>query len=145
MKSIIQYVTNASVTVDKKIVGQISQGYLVLIGICQNDTPITASAMAKKIASLRIIPDENGKINKNLEQVHGQILLVSQFTLCADTSGNRPSFSNAATKDKAIQLLSQLQSELESTFHLPVQTGLFGAHMDVALTNHGPITITLDL
>jgi D-tyrosyl-tRNA(Tyr) deacylase len=101
--------------------------------------------MARKIAKLRIIPDENFKLNLDLSQVNGSILLISQFTLCADTESNRPSYSQAAPHDQAIKILDIIKHELEATYHLPVATGKFGAHMEVEYKNQGPITIYLEI
>lgn len=141
MKCVLQYTNHAQVIVDNTCVGKINQGYVVFVGIEQTDTTVTAHKIARKIAKLRIIPDEKGKLNQDLSQIDGSILLISQFTLCADTSSNRPSFSNAAKKEQAVPLLQALKHELETAHHLPVQTGLFGAHMRVDFINEGPITI----
>ncbi len=143
MKCMVQYTHHATVRVDNQIIGEIQQGYVVYVGIEATDTPTEAIYMATKIAKLRVIPDENQKLNLNLASVNGQVLLISQFTLCADTHSNRPSFSSAAPKDHAITLLTLLKNELETTHHIPVSTGQFGAHMEVDFINHGPITIYL--
>ncbi len=143
MKSVIQYTDHAQVLVETECVGEINHGFVVFVGIEKSDTPDNAFKMARKIAKLRIIPDENYKLNLDLSQVSGSILLISQFTLCADTSSNRPSYSTAAPHDQAIELLDILKTELVTTYRLPVQTGQFGAHMEVVFRNQGPITITL--
>lgn len=143
MKCIVQYTHHAAVRVDNRVIGEIQQGYVVYIGVETSDTPADAITLASKIAKLRVIPDQQDKLNLNLNAVGGSVLLISQFTLCADTSSNRPSFSSAAPKDQAIELLALLKNELETIHHIPVATGQFGAHMEVDFINQGPITICL--
>ena len=144
MKFVIQRVTHASVTVEEKIIGSINKGFLVLIGICNDDTEDTADKMIKKTAGLRIFDDENGKTNLSLNDVGGELLLVSQFTLYADCKkGYRPSFINAGSPDHANKLYEYIINELKK-LEFKVETGKFGADMKVDLLNDGPFTILLD-
>ncbi|MCD8300836.1 MAG: D-tyrosyl-tRNA(Tyr) deacylase [Clostridiales bacterium] len=144
MKFVIQRVQHASVTVDGEVIGKIDKGYLVLIGVAENDDRDIADRMIKKMIALRIFEDENGKTNLSLASVGGEILLVSQFTLYADCKkGNRPSFIRSGDPDKANELYEYIISECRKTVPV-VETGSFGAHMDVELLNDGPFTIILD-
>ncbi|KRM56089.1 D-aminoacyl-tRNA deacylase [Lacticaseibacillus sharpeae] len=144
MKIVAQRVTDASVSVDGKVIGAIDQGYMVLVGVGQKDTAIEAAKLAKKLAKLRVFSDENGKMNRSVLDVGGSILSISQFTLYADTTqGNRPGFTLAGAPDMAKQLYFAFNSELRS-LGVPVETGEFGADMAVKLTNDGPVTIILD-
>lgn len=144
MKFVIQRVTHASVTVDSKIVGQINKGFMVLIGVSNEDTKEIADKMIKKMLGLRIFEDENGKTNLSLEDVGGELLLISQFTLYADCKkGNRPSFTNAGAPDMANALYKYVISECEKAGK-KVEKGIFGADMKVELLNDGPFTIVLD-
>ena len=144
MKFLVQRVKNASVEVDNKIVGKINKGFLVLIGITHNDTKTEADYLIKKLINLRIFEDENEKMNLNINQVNGELLLISQFTLYADTTGgNRPSFIEAAKPDYANELYEYIIEELKKT-NIKVQTGIFGADMQVSLINDGPVTIMLE-
>lgn len=144
MKFVIQRVTHASVTVEEKIIGNIDKGFLVLIGICNDDTEDTADKMIKKTAGLRIFDDENGKTNLSLNDVGGELLLVSQFTLYADCKkGYRPSFINAGSPDHANKLYEYIINEFKK-LEFKVETGKFGADMKVDLLNDGPFTILLD-
>ena len=144
MKFVIQNVLNASVSVDQKIVGQINQGYVVFIGISNDDNEETANKMIQKMLNLRIFQDENGKTNLSLEQKSGELLLISQFTLYADCKhGNRPSFIKAGKPEHAQKLYNYIIEQCK--MKVPnVQTGIFGADMKVSLTNDGPFTIVLD-
>ena len=143
MRLIVQRVKNAKVEVDNKIVGQINGGYMVLVGVGQNDTEKEADYLAKKLINLRVFEDENGKMNFGLKDVNGELLLISQFTLYADCSGgNRPSFINAAKPDKANELYEYFCKKCAESVH--VQKGVFGAHMEVTLQNSGPATILLE-
>ena len=144
MKFIIQRVSEASVTVEDQVIGQIGKGYLVLIGVGENDTKELADRYIKKMLGLRIFEDENGKTNLSLKDVGGSLLLVSQFTLYANCrKGNRPSFTEAGNPELAEELyeyiIAQCRKEIPE-----VQTGSFGAHMKVSLVNDGPFTILLD-
>lgn len=144
MKFVIQRVKKAGVSVDGKTVGKINKGFLVLIGVSGEDTKEIADKMIKKLIGMRIFSDSEGKINLNLESVGGELLLVSQFTLYADCKkGNRPSFVNAGTPDMANEIYEYIVSECRKNIEV-VETGVFGAHMDVELLNDGPFTILLD-
>ena len=148
MRFVIQRVTQASVTVEQHIVGNIEKGFLVLIGVSQTDTQTIADKMIKKLLGLRIFEDENGKTNLSLNDVGGSLLLVSQFTLYADCrKGNRPSFINAGAPDVAENLYQYNIEQCRCQFpNAPekVQHGSFGADMKVSLLNDGPFTIILD-
>lgn len=144
MKFVIQRVTEASVTVDNQVIGQIGKGFLVLIGAGQNDTKENADALVKKMTGLRIFEDENGKTNLSLKDVDGSLLLVSQFTLYANCKkGNRPSFTEAGDPQMANELYEYIISECRKQVPI-VETGSFGAEMKVALVNDGPFTIILE-
>ncbi len=145
MKFVIQRVNHASVTVDGAVVGSIEKGFLVLIGISNEDTKEIADKYIKKLLGLRIFEDENGKTNLSLKDVEGALLLVSQFTLYADCShGNRPSFINAGKPELAKELYEYITDECRKQTAV-VETGEFGADMKVELENDGPFTIVLDL
>ncbi len=144
MRAVIQRVGEASVTVDGEITGAIEAGFLVLLGVTGTDTEAHGKVLARKIAALRIFRDSEDKMNLSIVDIGGSALVVSQFTLYADTSkGNRPSFINAAPPEQADKLYQAFCRELE-TLGVPVRTGVFGAHMDVRLHNDGPVTICLD-
>lgn len=144
MKLLVQRVANANVKVDDKIVGKVDKGFLVLCGVTHTDTKETADYLVKKLLNLRVFEDENEKMNLSLKQVNGELLIVSQFTLYADTSsGNRPSFINAAKPDMANELYEYFCSQcVKEGIH--VEKGVFGAHMEVSLLNDGPVTIMLE-
>ncbi len=143
VKALLQRVTRASVTVDGQIVGQIGPGLLILICAMPNDTEAEADKLSAKIAKLRIFKDEAGKMNLSLRDMGGQALIVSQFTLAADLRGNRPGFSYAAPPDLAKQLYESFSAKV-AALGITVQNGIFGADMDVALNNDGPVTIWMD-
>ena len=144
MKFVIQRVTKASVTVDSKTVGEINKGFMVLIGVSNEDTKEVADKLVKKMLGLRIFEDENGKTNLSLDDVGGELLLISQFTLYADCKkGNRPSFTNAGAPDMANALYEYIIAECEKAGK-KVEKGIFGADMKVELLNDGPFTIVLD-
>lgn len=144
MKFVIQRVKNAQVDVDNKTVGKIDNGFSVLIGITHTDTKEIADYLVKKLINLRVFEDENGKMNLSLEDVKGSLLLVSQFTLYADcSSGNRPSFTEAAKPDFANELYEYIISECKKKVD-KVETGIFGADMKISLLNDGPVTIILE-
>ena len=144
MRFVIQKVSGASVTVEEKVIGHIEKGFLVLIGIAEDDTTAIADKMIKKMLGLRIFQDENGKTNLSLKDVDGSLLLVSQFTLYADCKkGNRPSFINAGAPDHAKGLYEYIINQCRNEGYL-VETGEFGAEMHVSFTNEGPFTIVLD-
>ena len=143
MKVLVQKVKHAAVHVHHTIVSEISLGYLLLIGIEKNDTTAQADFLAKKAAHLRIFTDENDKMNLSILDVGGEILAVSQFTLAANLNcGNRPGFDTAAQPQEAQSLYEYFITQLRS-YHIPVQTGIFQAHMEVELTNDGPCTFLL--
>ena len=143
MKIVIQRVSQASVTIDGKIAGAIQQGLLLLVGICPEDGPEDIEYAVRKISQMRIFSDQEDKMNLSVQDVGGQILSISQFTLYADTKkGNRPAFTGAAKPDLATALYDQFNQKLAQT--VPVQTGEFGADMKVSLVNDGPVTIVLD-
>ena len=144
MRALIQRVTQANVDVDGKTVGQTGPGLLILVCAMPNDDADTAKALALKISKLRIFKDDNGKMNHSLVQSGGSALVVSQFTLAADTSrGNRPGFSNAAAPDMAKTLYLQFAHYLRD-LGIATETGQFGADMSVSLVNDGPVTLWLD-
>ena len=144
MKFVIQRVTSASVEVDGKTVGSIEKGFMVLIGVCADDTREIADKMIKKLIGLRIFEDAQGKTNLSLSDVGGSLLLISQFTLYADCrKGNRPSFIHAGGPDMANELYEYVISRCQKEVPV-VEQGIFGADMKVALTNDGPFTIVLD-
>lgn len=144
MKFVIQRVSHASVTVHEETIGRINQGYLVLIGVGKEDTREDADRLVKKMIGLRIFADENGKINKSLKDVDGELLLVSQFTLYADCRhGNRPGFTEAAGPDLANELYEYIIESCRQQVSV-VETGEFGADMKVELLNDGPFTILLE-
>jgi len=144
MRALLQRVSHASVTVDGKVVGQIGQGLLVLLGVGQGDSEAQVKVLADKIAYLRIFGDDEGKMNRSLLDINGEALVVSQFTLYADTrKGRRPSFTQAAPPALAEPLVEQFQSAM-AAYGLKVSGGIFGAHMNVELVNDGPVTIWLD-
>lgn len=145
MIAVIQRVSSASVTIEGKVKGEIKAGFMVLLGITHADTQEDIEWLGKKIVSLRVFNDEEGKMNLDLKSVGGDILLISQFTLHASTKkGNRPSFIEAAKPDVAIPLYEKMIQFLETELGKPVQTGEFGADMKVALLNDGPVTIIID-
>jgi D-tyrosyl-tRNA(Tyr) deacylase len=145
MRAVIQRVTEANCKVDDKITGSIGLGFLVLLGIEDADTDEDVQWLAQKITNLRVFGDENGLMNKALADINGEILLISQFTLFAQTKkGNRPSFIRAAKPDKAIPMYEQMIKTLETLTGKKVETGIFGADMKISLLNDGPVTIIMD-
>ena len=144
MRFVIQRVSHAQVTIDGQVRGSIQKGFMVLIGIGQEDTEALADRMIAKMLDLRIFEDENGKTNCSLKDVDGELLLVSQFTLYASCrKGNRPSFTQAGDPKKAEELYEYIIKECNKEIDV-VQTGIFGAHMEVALINDGPFTVVLE-
>ncbi len=144
MRAVVQRVAEASVTVSGETVGQIGPGLLILVCAMPGDTADTSARLAAKISKMRLFKDEGGKMNLSLTQTGGAALVVSQFTLAADTSrGNRPGFSGAASPAEAEALYLQFANDLRA-LDIPVETGRFGADMSVALVNDGPVTIWLD-
>ncbi|GAB3506685.1 D-aminoacyl-tRNA deacylase [Spirosoma knui] len=145
MIAVIQRVSQASVTIDNQVKGQIDTGFLVLLGVTHTDTQEDVDWLSKKIVGLRVFNDDEGKMNLDLAAVGGDILLISQFTLHASTKkGNRPSFIEAARPDVAIPLYEAMISRLTADLGKPIQTGEFGADMNVSLLNDGPVTILID-
>ena len=145
MRAVIQRVSFAKVKVDDKIIGQIGSGLLILLGIEDADDDNDASWLARKITSLRVFSDDDGKMNLDVGEIDGGLLVVSQFTLHASTKrGTRPSFIKAARPEKAIPLYQRFISECESISGKKVETGEFGAMMEVELINCGPVTISID-
>ena len=144
MRAVITRVRNASVEIGGQIVGEISRGFLILLGIAPEDTPVHCTKLADKILGLRVFEDENGKMNRSLTDVKGQVLVVSQFTLYGDCShGRRPSFIGAARPEIAIPLYEQFLTECEKA-GFPPQHGEFGADMQVRSQNDGPVTLIID-
>ena len=144
MRVVLQRVAHASVTVDGEIIGKIQRGFLLLVGVTHDDAMEDMEYLVRKIVQMRIFEDEEGKLNRSIQDIGGEILSVSQFTLYADTKkGNRPSFSKAAPGDVAIDMFEQFNGLLRDT-GIPVETGQFGADMKVELLNDGPVTILLD-
>ena len=144
MKAVIQRVLSASVSIDSKVVGSINRGLLIFLGVAQKDTSTDLEYMVNKTVGLRIFKDEHANMNLSIEDVGGEALVVSQFTLCADTNkGRRPSFTNAAPLEMADNMYQQYCKKLREE-NISVQTGQFGAMMEVMLVNDGPVTIVLD-
>lgn len=144
MKVVIQRVSESSVKVDGKIVGEIGKGFMLLVGIDENDEKSDADWIVQKILNLRIFEDEDDKLNLSIQDIKGEILCISQFTLIADyKKGNRPSFIKAAKPDKAIPLFDYFKEEIAKS-GLKTESGIFGADMKVSLINDGPVTIVMD-
>lgn len=145
MIAVIQRVTEASVTIDSEVRGQIETGFLVLLGITHTDTHDDVDWLSRKLVGMRIFSDDDGKMNLDLATVGGNVLLISQFTLHASTKkGNRPSFIEAARPEVAVPLYEQMIVQLSAELGRPIQTGEFGADMQVSLLNDGPVTIIID-
>jgi D-tyrosyl-tRNA(Tyr) deacylase len=145
MKFLIQVVKKAKVDVDEITIGSIDRGFLVFVGVCDDDTRDTADKMIKKCVNLRIFEDENGKTNLSINDIGGSMLVISQFTLYADCrKGNRPSFIKAGDPDHANELYQYILSQLKNTYGIKTESGSFGADMQVSLVNDGPFTVMLD-
>ena len=145
MKVVIQRVKKASVIINKETKGEINIGYLILLGIENTDTFEDIDWLCGKISRIRLFPDDNGLMNKSISEVQGNILLISQFTLSASTKkGNRPSFTKAAAPNIAVPLYEKFIQNLQSVLGKPIETGEFGANMEVSLINDGPVTLTID-
>lgn len=145
MRAVIQRVSQASVSIDGNVNGAIGQGLLVLLGVEDADTSDDVKWLGHKISQMRIFGDEEGKMNKSVQDINGEVLLISQFTLHASTKkGNRPSFIQAAKPEKAIPMYEAMVKELGLLISKPIQTGIFGADMKVELLNDGPVTIIID-
>lgn len=145
MRAVVQRVTQASVTVEGRITGEIGPGLLVLLGVEKGDTEADSRKMAEKLVKLRIFQDENGKTNLSVRDIDGKILAVSQFTLCADLHGNRPSFSTAGEPGAAKALYEKFCADCTELLGKKTETGEFGAEMTVSLTNQGPFTVTAEV
>ena len=144
MRALLQRVSRASVTVDGRVVGQIGRGFLVLLGVGQRDGEAQVKTLVDKIVYLRVFEDDEGKMNRSLLDIGGEVLVVSQFTLYADTRrGRRPSFTDAAPPAVAETLFEHFKEALAS-YGLPVASGIFGAYMTIEIRNEGPVTIWLD-
>ena len=144
MKAVVQRVLEANLKVDGKLISEIGNGYVVFLGVYKGDTKENADYFIKKLPALRILEDENGKINKSIIDTNGEMLIVSQFTLCADTShGNRPSFIEAEVPEKANELYEYVCNEIAKT-GVPVKKGVFGADMKISQINDGPFTVILE-
>lgn len=145
MRAVLQRVTQASCTVEDKITGEITNGFLVLLGIEDADNQEDLEWLAQKIANMRVFGDENNLMNKSLADIDGNILLISQFTLFASTKkGNRPGFTRAARPDKAIPMYKEMKKQLSALLNKEIQCGVFGADMKISLLNDGPVTIVMD-
>jgi len=145
MRAVVQRVSSASVAVDNRQIGRIGLGLLVFVGVADGDSQADTAYTAGKIRDLRIFPDEENRMNRSVVEAGGSVLVVSQFTLIADTAkGNRPSFAEAAPPEEAEALYERFCSELRG-LGLPVETGIFGAKMEVELVNDGPVTVVLDV
>ncbi len=145
MKAVIQRVLESSVSVDGKVVGSVKKGYMILVGVVKGDTEKQADLLARKTASLRVFEDENGKMNLSVLDVEGEILAISQFTLCADCKkGNRPSFTPSEEPQRANALYEEYCRKLKEYGVKTVEKGIFGADMKVSLVNDGPVTICFD-
>ncbi|MBQ2830413.1 MAG: D-tyrosyl-tRNA(Tyr) deacylase [Oscillospiraceae bacterium] len=144
MRAVLMKVSSASVKVDDAVCGKIGEGFLILLGVAPEDTEVEAKKLADKLCSLRIFDDENGKINRSLDDVHGEILVISQFTLYGNCRhGRRPDFLGAARPETAIPLYEKFVALCrEKGYH--VETGIFGAHMAVESVNNGPFTLVID-
>jgi len=145
MRIVLQRVSSARVTIAGHVTGQIENGLVVLVGIEPADVPADGEWLAQKLVKLRVFPDDSGPMNRSVAEIGGGILLVSQFTLYASTAkGNRPSFNLAARPEHARPLYDQFITQVAAALGRPVATGEFGAHMDVALVNDGPVTLVID-
>lgn len=144
MKVVVQRVSEASVKVDGKMIGEIGCGFMLLVGIDENDSTVDADWLVQKILNLRVFGDENGKLNLSIKDITGELLCISQFTLIADyKKGNRPSFIKAAKPDHAVPLFEYFKEEIVKS-GLKTASGIFGADMKVSLINDGPVTIVMD-
>lgn len=143
MRAVVTRVKHAAVSIEGAVVGRIGEGYLVLLGVAPGDSGETAVKLADKICNLRVFEDENGKMNRSLEQVGGSLLVISQFTLFADTSSRRPGFTGAAKPDLAVPLYEKFMERCRER-GFAVEHGEFGAEMEVDSLNHGPVTILFD-
>ena len=145
MRAVIQRVNKSSVSVDSEIKGSVGKGYNILLGVMDGDAESQAELLAAKVAKLRVFEDENGKMNRSVTDINGEILVISQFTLCADIKkGNRPSFTDSAPPDEANRLYEYFCTKLLENGVSKVETGVFAADMKVEIENDGPVTIVMD-
>ena len=145
MRAVVQRVSSSEVKVDNRVVGRIGNGILVLLGVGSNDNERDVAYLADKIISLRIFEDEQGKMNLSLQEINGQVLVVSQFTLYGDCrKGRRPSYSEAAVPEDAASLYNKFIEYIQGKYSIKVETGVFQADMNVSLVNDGPVTLLLD-
>lgn len=145
MRVVLQRVREAHVTIEGKIHGRIGRGHLILLGIAPGDTPADGDWLARKIAALRLFPDDEGKMNRSVVDIDGGLLVISQFTLLASTrKGTRPSFNDAAKPEEAIPLYEGFLAQLATAANRLVERGVFGADMQVSLVNDGPVTLVID-
>ena len=145
MRAVIQRVNKSSVSVDGEIKGSVGKGYNILLGVMNGDAEAQAELLAAKVAKLRVFEDENGKMNRSITDINGEILVISQFTLCADIKkGNRPSFTDSAPPDEANRLYEYFCAKLLENGVSKVETGVFAADMKVEIENDGPVTIVMD-
>lgn len=145
MKVVVQRVSKASVTVNDKVISEINQGFMLLVGLNKSDNLDTVKYVARKVANLRIFSDENNMINLSIKDVKGEILSISQFTLYGDTKkSNRPSFTHAMNYIEAEKIYQQFNEILRNEYDIEVQEGVFGADMDISLVNQGPVTIIIE-
>ncbi len=145
MRAVIQRVNKSSVSVDGEIKGSVGKGFNILLGVMEGDTEAQAELLAAKVAKLRVFEDENGKMNRSVTDINGEILVISQFTLCADIrKGNRPSFTDSAPPDEANRLYEYFCAKLLENGISKVETGVFAADMKVEIENDGPVTIVMD-
>lgn len=145
MRVVVQRVTEASVSIDGNIKSSIDEGLLILLGVCAEDTTADIEWLCKKISSLRIFSDDEGKMNRSLIDLNGEVLVISQFTLFASTKkGNRPSYIRSAKPEIAIPLYEEFVKSMSQKVNSEIKTGVFGADMKVSLVNNGPVTISLD-
>lgn len=147
MTAVIQRVKEAGVYIDGDLYSKINKGLLILLGVCKGDTSENSKALARKSIDLRIFADENGKMNLSVRDIEGEVLIISQFTLCSDKakSGNRPSFANAELPERAVLLYEEVINEMKNYYmNEKIKTGIFAAAMEVSLINDGPVTILLD-
>ena len=145
MRAVVQRVKDAKVLVNNKTVGEIEKGLLVYLCVCKDDTDKDLEYLAKKIVNMRIFPDDNGKFNLSLMDIKGSCLVVSQFTLAADTKkGNRPSYFYAANPERAKNFYEKFAKIVDNQYNIHTEKGVFGAHMDVCYINDGPVTVYID-
>ncbi len=147
MTAVIQRVKEAGVYIDGDLYSKINKGLLILLGVCKGDTSENSKALARKFIDLRIFSDESDKMNLSVKDIEGEVLIISQFTLCSDKakSGNRPSFGNAELPERAVLLYEEVINEMKSYYmNNKIKTGIFAAAMEVSLINDGPVTILLD-